>query len=207
MSDATYKIIEGGQRTDEWQKLREGKITGSTAKKVKGTGSAFLYESLAMMTTERDPKQAYGEHVDRGNELEPEARKVYAKQTGEKVIECAFIENGRYGISPDGIIYKRGGKELKKLIEIKCPDTNNHIRYIVENKLPAEHRDQVIHGFVVCDDIDEIDFVSYDPKFRFKPLHIITVKRSSLIVDISAARIQYEKFLEKLDSHYQSLIL
>lgn len=209
MDAPTYKIIAGEQRTDEWQHLRLGKITGSNAKKVKGTGNAFLYETLAMMTTERDIKQAYGEHVDRGNELEPEARKAYEKKTGEKVEQVAFIENeeARIGLSPDGLIYKRGGKEIKKLLEIKCPDSNNHIRYILEGGIPSEHKDQIVHAFVVCDDVDEIDFVSYDPKFRFKPLHIVTAKRASFIVDISTSQIAYQRFLNKLDESYKSLIL
>jgi hypothetical protein len=200
-----YEIVEGEQKTDEWQKLREGILTGSVAKKVKGTGNAYLYETLAMMTTVRDPKQAYGEHVDRGNELEPEARKAYEKATKQKVREVAFIKNGRYGLSPDGLIMK--GAKIKKLLELKAPDTNNHIRYILEKTLPAEHKDQIIHGFIVCDDVDEIDFVSYCPVFKFKPLFIITVKRSEMMLDIQTTKIQYQKFIEKLDKHYSTLIL
>lgn len=204
-----YKIIYGDQKTDEWQKLREGvAITGSNAKKVKGTGNAYLYETLAMMTTHREQKDLSGiPHIDRGNELEPDARAMYEKAQGIKVEQCAFIENGRYGISPDGLVFKKGKKDLKKLVEIKCPDTNNHIRYIIEGKLPAEHKDQVIHGFIVCDDIEEIDFVSYDPKFKFKPLHVITIKRSQHLVDIATTRILYEQFVKKLDEHYLKLIL
>lgn len=209
MSKPTYKIYYGEQKTDEWHKLREGvAITGSNAKKVKGTGDAFLYETLATMLTKRVKKEVHNEHVDRGNELEPEARKTYEKETKNKVLEVAFIENGRYGISPDGIVFKEkefNGK-VKKLIEIKCPDTNNHIRYILENKIPAEHKDQIIHGFVVVDDCDEIDFISYCPMFAFKPLHIITVKRNNLIMEISTARIAYEKFTQKLDKYYSILI-
>lgn len=200
-----YEIIEGDQKTDEWQRLREGMLTGSVAKKVKGTGNAYLYETLAMMTTVRDPKQAYGEHVDRGNELEPEARKAYEKATGLKVRQVAFIKNGRYGLSPDGLVMK--GKAVKKLIEIKSPDTNNHIRYILEKTLPSEHKDQIIHGFIVCDDVDEIDFVSYCPVFKFKPLLIITVRRADLMLDIQTTKIQYQKFIDRLDKHYSTLIL
>lgn len=203
---ADYTIIEGNQKTDEWRKLREGKLTGSVAKQVKTSGNAFFYETLAMMTTVREPKQAVGKDVDRGNALEDDARKAYEKATGEKVKECSFIENGRLGVSPDGLVLKKT-KAIKKLLEIKCPDSNNHIRYIEENKIPAEHRDQIIHGFLVVDDCDEIDFVSYDPRFKFKPLHIITARRKDFIVDISTTRIQYEKFLEKLDAAYSRLIL
>ena len=204
-----YKIIEGEQKTDEWHEMRNGvAITGSIAKQVKGTGSAYLYEHLAMMTTDRQPKELKGiKHVDRGNELEPEARKAYEKATKQKVKTVAFIRNDRYGISPDGLVLKPKLEAIKKLVEIKCPDTNNHIRYILEKTLPAEHKDQVIHGFIVCDDVDEIDFVSYCPMFQFKPLLIITVKRSDLMLDIATTKITYSKFVEKLDKNYATLIL
>jgi len=205
----TYEIIEGEQKTDEWQRLREGvAVTGSNAKKVKGTGNAYLYETLAKMTTVRPEKEAYGEHIDRGNELEPEARKAYEKATGQKVREVSFIRNDRYGISPDGLVMKNK-TQIKKLIECKAPDTNNHIRYLIENtkKAPAEHMDQIIHGFIVCDDVDEIDFVSYCPVFKFKPLLIVTVRRMDVMVEIASTKIQYQKFVEKLDKHYSDLIL
>lgn len=201
-----YKIIEGEQRTDEWFALRDGLITGSIAKKVKSTGNAFVYETLAKMTTNREEKDLSGiEHVDRGIRLEPQAREEYEKVTGEKVKEVAFIQNGKYGLSPDGVVLKAKG-DIKKLVEIKSPDTNNHIRYIVENKIPLEHRDQIIHGFIVADDVDEIDFVSYDPKFKLKPLHIITARRKDYFVDIQTAEISYKKFLEKVDDYYSKLI-
>lgn len=204
-----YKVIEGEQKTDEWLKLREGvDITGSNAKKVKGTGNAYMYELLAQMTSDRKPKDLSGiESIDRGNLLEPEARKEYEKFTKTKVKEVAFIQNddNRCGISPDGIIIK--GDKIKKLVEIKCPDNNNHIRYIIEGTIPIEHKDQIIHGFIVCDDVDEIDFVSYCPNHLFKPLLIITVKRSNLYLDIETTKVKYSKFIEKLDENYKKLIL
>lgn len=201
-----YEIIEGEQKCDEWQKLREGvAITGSIAKKVKGTGNAYLYEHLAQMTTDWKPKEARGEHIDRGNDLEDDARKAYEKATSSKVRTVAFIRSNRLGISPDGLVMK--GKALKKLVELKAPDVNTHIRYILEKTLPAEHKDQIIHGFIVCEDVDEIDFVAYCPAFKFKPLLIITVRRADLMLDISTTKIQYQKFIEKLDKHYSTLIL
>lgn len=199
-----YEIIKGEQKTDEWQKLREGLITGSVAKKVKGKGTEFLYETLAMMTTKREPKEAFGKHVDRGNELEPVARAEYEKHTGEKVETVAFIKNGRIGCSPDGLIFKK--KAIKKVIEIKCPDTNNHIRYILENKVPAEHVDQIVHAYATVDDCDEIDFVSYDPKFLFKPLHIIKTTRMQFALQIQTAHVAYNRFIKMLDENYSRLI-
>lgn len=203
----TYTIIPGDQKTDDWQQLRMGKVTGSSAKKVKGTGDAFLDQSLAIMTTEWKPKPARGEDVDRGNMLEEEARKAYEKHTGQKVLTCAFIDRGRIGYSPDAYKPGKGGKGIKKLIEIKCHDVPAHIAMIRKGKVPTDHVDQIVHGFAVVDDCDEIDLVSYCPAFRFKPLHIITVKRSDYIVDIQTSLIAYNRFLEKLDVAYQSIIL
>lgn len=203
----TYEIIEGEQKTDEWQIIREGvAITGSNAKKVKGTGNAFLYQTLAMMTTTWKPKEARGEDIDRGNELEPEARKAYEKQTKQKVREVAFIKNDRYGISPDGLVMKTPTK-IKKLIEIKSSDVNTHIKFILEGVLPKEHEDQIIHGFIVCDDVDEIDFISYCPQFKFNPLFILTIRRIDMYVAIATTKIQYGKFVEKLDKYYKTLIV
>jgi predicted phage-related endonuclease len=193
-----YEIIEGEQKTDEWLKLRtEVDITGSIAKKVKVATNDFLYQLLAYKRSDEEPKEAFGEDIERGNELEPIAREEYEKQTKEKVRQVAFIKNGRYGLSPDGLVMKKD--KIKKLIEIKAPRPKNHIRYILENKIPKEHIDQIIHIFLVCTDVDEVDFVSYCPQFKIKKLHIINIKRQTLIVDISTTRIQYENFTKKLD--------
>lgn len=209
MTEPTYKVIYGEQKTDEWQKMREGYITGSSAKKVKGTGDAFLWQTLAIMTSKWKHKEAHGDDIDRGNKLEPEAVEVYKKETGMEVRrDIAFIQNGRIGISPDGAVYKLkfDEKNIKKLIEIKSSDVPNHIKYIATNKVGSEYIDQIIHGFVTLDDCDEIDFVSYCPMYKLKPLHIITVKRSTMIVDISTTRVQYSKFIEKLDQNYSKLL-
>lgn len=213
MQKESYKIIEGQQRTDEWFALRDGLITGSIAKKVKAAGNGYVYETIAKMTTDRPEKDLSGiEHVDRGIRLEDEARIAYEKESGEKVFEVSFIQNGKYGLSPDGLVLKdklpKKTKKgvIKKVVEIKCPDTNNHIRYIIENKIPAEHKDQIIHAFIVVDDCDEVDFVSYDPKFKLKPLHIINIKRRDLYVDIQTTEISYQKFLQKVDEFYSQII-
>lgn len=203
----TYKIIPGDQKTDEWQQLRMGKVTGSTAKDVKGTGEAFLDRSLAIMTTEWKPKPARGDDIDRGNDLEEEARKAYEAHTGEKTLTCAFIDKGDIGYSPDAYKPGKGGKGIKKLVEIKCPDVPGHIATIRKGRVPSQYVDQIIHGFAVVDDCDEIDFVSYCPAFRFKPLVVINVKRSQYALDIQTSVIAYARFTEKLQAAYQSIIL
>lgn len=205
MSKQNYKIIEGEQRTEEWFEARKMKITGSTAKKINQKN--YVYELIASYFTERKEKEFNSKHIDRGIELEPEAREEYEKATKQKVHEVAFIENNRLGISPDGVIFGKGKakNKIKKLIEIKCPDTNNHIRYIISDGIPTEHKEQIVHAFIVVDDLKELDFVSYDKKFLYKPLHILTIRRTDLLTEIQTTKIKYEKFLKKFDSYLEKI--
>jgi len=161
------------------------------------------------MTSKWLPKEAGGEHIDRGNELEPEARVKYAEAKDVYIHTFSFIENGRLGYSPDGVVNNKKGKleKITKMIEIKCPDVPGHINNILKDKVPKEYIDQVIHGFVVVEDCEEIDFISYCPAFKLKPLHIIRVSRQSYITEIMTSRIAYEKFLSKLDDSYQKLLI
>lgn len=201
-----YKIINVEQKTEEWFAEREGLITGSVAKKVKAKGDTYLYEVLATMTTKVKEKELHTPAIDWGVEQEPNARKEYIKQTGEKIEEIGFIKNGQLGLSPDGGKFRKN-KSIKKTIEIKCPNTKNHIKYIVTNKLPSEHKDQVVHNFMVIDDLEELDFVSYDPRYKYKPLHIIRIKREDLILEINVAKVAYDAHLLKLNELYRKLVL
>ena len=203
-----YTVIRGSQKTKAWFKEREGLITGSVSKQVKGTGKAWIYETLAMMTSKWTPKDLDNvEDVARGNRLEPENLAEYSKATGNKIdTEVSFIHKGRTGFSPDAVMFKGKTDVITRLVEAKAPQTKNHIRYIIENKIPKEHVDQIIHGFVVVDTVDEIDFASYDPEFKLKPLHIITAKRSDYLLEIQVAEIAYEKFISELDRAYDKLI-
>ena len=132
-----HKDVE--QKSDEWLTMREGIITGSVAKKVKTSGKAYLYEVLAGMTA--NTKQNDISHVEaiaHGNIAEGAARQAFEKKTGMKVDEVGFISNGRLGLSPDGVIY--GKDKIKATVEIKCPNTQTHIKYILEGKYPKEYK-------------------------------------------------------------------
>lgn len=202
-----YKIQKTEQRSEDWFAMREGLITGSTAKKAKTSGDAFLWEVLETMTTPTEFEDKFlSKAVEWGVENEPKAREEYEKATGAKVEEVGFIVNGQLGLSPDGVIFSKKNV-IRKTIEIKCPETKNHIKHILTNKIPKEHKDQIIHNFIVIDDLEEMDFVSYDPRFNYKPLHIIRVTRESLLLDITTTKIAYAKHLEKLDQNYKKLIL
>ena len=201
-----YKILQVNQKSEEWFALREGLITGSVAKKVLTKGNDFLYEVLAAMTTVTAQNNISSQPMQWGIDNEADARELYTKTTGNKLEEIGFVQRDKYGLSPDGGMFRKDGS-IKRTVEIKCPETKNHIRYIITNKIPAEHLAQVVHNFIVIDDLEQVDFISYDPRYKYKPLHIIPVTREALILEINAAEVAYQKHLEQLDEAYRKLIL
>jgi hypothetical protein len=216
MQKTNYQIQHNvDQNTEAWFAGREGLVTGSVAKRVRTTGDAYLYEVLATMTTQTVMKSLDSvESIRWGNEQEPFGRDAYMKETGFTVEEVGFITNGRYGLSPDGVVYKNMIKGFKgnadginHTIEIKCPDTKTHIKYCLKGGIPKEHREQVVHNFVVIDDLKRLDFVSFDPRQKNRPLYIYTVTRESLGAEIEVAKISYTNHLKALDENYKKLIL
>ena len=195
------------QKSDEWFAMREGIITGSVAGKVKTKGNAYLCEVLAAMTA--NTKQADISHVKaiaHGNKHEPAARIAFTKKSGRDLNEVGFIKNGRYGLSPDGVHFDKDGN-IACTVEIKCPETKTHIKYILEGSYPKEYKDQIIHNFVVIDDLPRLFFVSYDPRLKQNPLYIFEISRESLGAEIEIAKVAYEKHLKDLDAGYKKIIL
>ena len=175
------KIIrEIEQGSDEWHKLRMGVATASNFSKiVTSTGEiSKTIDSYALeLATEfflTKPEESYkSAAMERGTELEPEARQVYEENGLISVEQVTFIKSdcGNYGYSPDGLVDEDG------LIEIKCPQDTTHLDYIIKNKLPTTYKNQVQGGLMVSGR-KWCDFVSYHPNFQEdKKLFIIRVER------------------------------
>ena len=203
--EMNYKIHPLEQRTEEWFAMREGLITGSTADRAKAKGDSYVYEVVGTMLTMANPSNFKTSQMQWGEENEPLAREAYVKKTGLKVQEVGFITNGKLGLSPDGVVFN--GEQIERTIEIKCPDTKNHVKYCIENKVPKEHLDQIVHNFVVIDDLKILDFISYDPRCKVRPLFIKSITRDALTTEIELAKVAYERHLTKLDSVYKQMIL
>lgn len=80
--------------------------------------------------------------MQRGNELEPEARSLYEIRTGNQVETAGFVTTdcGTYGASADGLVSTDGG------IEIKCLVSPERIREAILNHDVSEWYDQVQGG-------------------------------------------------------------
>lgn len=175
------------QGSEEWLKLRLGIATASNFDKIvtsKGDVSKTISKyalELASQFLITEPEETYkSADMQRGNDLEPEARDAYEEFTFNNVKQVAFIKNGDYGYSPDGLVGDDG------LIEIKCPNQNTHTKYLFDDRLPVEYVQQVQGGLYVSGR-QWCDFVSYHPNFKEeKKLFIKRVFRD-------------EKFIQKLE--------
>lgn len=146
-------IYEAPQGSEEWLRSRAGKITASMFKtarsKLKKTGepteAALNYAfKVAVETISGLPMDEGFQtwQMQRGNELEPEARSLYEIRTGNQVETAGFVTTdcGTYGASADGLVSTDGG------IEIKCLVSPERIREAILNHDVSEWYDQVQGG-------------------------------------------------------------
>lgn len=200
-----FKDIKQG--SPEWFNLKLGKITGSRVKDVLKTDNLSLVDELiAEIITEQMEECYQSFEMQRGSELEPIARKAYEEFKGVSVEQVGFISSGKYpwlGLSPDGLI--ANGEKYVKGIEIKCPKTSTHVKYIRQNTLPNDYKPQVLLYFLVGKNIDEVDFISYDNRFTIRPIHIVTVKREEVQKDIDELEKALLKFWDKFEKYYNQI--
>lgn len=157
------------QGSDEWHKLRLGKITGSCFHKLLGTKAArekYLCDRANEIVTgcKSDGEEYVNMHIQRGWEYEPIAREEYVAHTFTSVNEVGLMQLGDYiACSPDGLVGEDG------MIEIKIPDSNNYFRQVLEisakgvEAISSEHYTQIQFYLYVCGR-QWCDYVLYNPK-------------------------------------------
>jgi putative phage-type endonuclease len=200
--------IHLAQGTDEWLRARLGKVTASRVAdviaKTKTGYSASRANYAAQLIAERltgVPQESYtNAAMAWGTEKEPEARSLYAFQTGVDVEEVGFIPHpsiAMSGASPDGLVGDAG------LIEIKCPNTATHIETLTGQIVPAKYITQMLWQ-MACTGRQWCDFVSYDP--RMPPSMQLFVKRVERD-DEKIAELEEEvrRFLAEIDEKITTL--
>jgi putative phage-type endonuclease len=187
------EIIDIPQGSDEWFKARVGSIGGSAIATVvsKGSGrTTLLYRMAAEILAGKKLDEYTNDDMKRGIELEPDARREYEFIKGVEVRQVGMVKAGEHRhMSPDGLVGDDG------MIEIKSPRGNNHIETIITERIPAVYRRQCQWGLSICER-DWLDFVSYCPVIKDKPIFIIRTGRDEkMISELSAGA---EKFIEDL---------
>lgn len=154
------------QGTPEWFEQRRGKVTASRiadlmAKTKSGYSTSrqnYLMQLLCERLTGKVEEGYKSAAMQRGNDLEAEARNWYQLETGESVEEVSFIDHPKInfaGASPDGLVGAEG------LIEIKCPNTATHIETL-RKKEPIDRYYKQMQWQMAVTGRKWCDFVSFD---------------------------------------------
>ncbi|MEG9482803.1 lambda exonuclease family protein [Mannheimia sp. HC-2023] len=154
------------QGSPEWFEQRRGKVTASRiadimAKTKSGYSTSrqnYLMQLLCERLTGKVEESYKSPAMQRGNDLEAEARNWYQLETGKLVEEISFVDHPyihNAGASPDGLVGTDG------LIEIKCPNTATHIDTL-RTKKPADKYYKQMQWQMACTGRQWCDFVSFD---------------------------------------------
>jgi hypothetical protein len=190
------KILHMEQGSVEWMLARLGKPTAShfdellTPKTRKPSASARKYHArlLGEWLIGQPADWASSGFMERGTELEDEARKFYAMEKDTDVETVGFVlrDDELVGCSPDGLVGADGG------LEIKCPGLVQHALYMLGEPLP--HTGQV-QGCMYLAEREWWDVMSYHPSL---PSVIQRVERDGEY--IAALLPTLEAFLRDLEA-------
>lgn len=187
------------QVTPEWWMARRGMPTASdfskimtpTKWKTSASQEPYIAQLIADITClspnyfsqQGGPVNA---SVEYGRATEAKARRYYEHTQGVTVRQVGFCktDDGRFGCSPDGLVDPDGG------LELKCPNRDTHLLYLMKGVVPTEYMCQV-HGCMIVTGRRWWDFMSYAE--GLDPLIIRVVPDDFTM----ALRVQLELFWKK----------
>jgi hypothetical protein len=140
MSD--LEIYNDAQGSGEWLSRRMGIPTCSCFKDIlaKGEGKtrrSYMYRLAAEIITGEPVETFKSAAMERGNEMEKEARDLYSFVQDVSPEIVGFVRRGNVGGSPDSFIGDNG------ILEIKTQRSDLLAATILEDKVPPEHVAQI----------------------------------------------------------------
>ena len=173
------KIHNFEQRTEDWYNIRKGKMTASNAETIIANGKGletYIYNLMAEYYSSAEKENYINADMQRGIDLEPEAKIEFQFYTGLDIKEVGCVELNEYILaSPDGLIGDDG------LIEIKCPNDSIYFKLLLSNNIKPEYIAQMQMQMYVTDR-QYCYFVSYNPNFE-KSLYIKKINRDEEMID------------------------
>jgi hypothetical protein len=196
------QIFNCEQGSPEWFECRRGIPTASEFKTIIGvkkdasdkkTRQKYMRRLAGETIAGRMDEPYTNAHMERGKVMEDEARRQYAFECDVEPEKVGFIRDGDAGCSPDSLVGKNGGLEIKTaLLDIQ-------VDRLESGALPSEFKFQV-HGNIWIADREWWDFVSYSPGL---PLFKIRVYRDEGIISdlkraVDAFNIELRGLIEKI---------
>lgn len=192
------------QRSAEWFAERLGHVTASRMADVQASvGTAARRNYMTQLIAERltgQQQESYVNHfMQWGTDTEPAARAAY-QAAHELVDETGFVKHPLirwFGASPDGLVGRHG------LVEIKCPATSTHLDWVLDGKVPAKHKPQML-AQLACTGRAYVDFVSFDPRLP-EDLRLFVVRFEPDEVQIKETENKVKKFLAEVEESINKL--
>ena len=170
-------IHEVQQGSPEWDRVRLGIPTASEFDSIITPDGAmagkqarsFALRLIAEIMRDTPTFRGTTSWMERGQDLEEEAVRMYEFTTGNQTERIGFITNDdrTAGCSPDRLVGNDG------LLEIKCPADWTHVGYLIEHKLDKQYKPQVQAQMLITGR-QWVDWYSYHPDL---PPLIIRVER------------------------------
>ena len=196
------------QYSDLWWEQRRGIPTCSEFDKIitsaKGELSKSAQKYASLLVAEKrclSPNFFTNRPITRamaaGTETEPKARAWYAFHHDTRdVQQVGFVTNdsGTLGGSPDAVINMTADRtSCEGILELKCPQPDTHVGYLVDPEdLLADYRQQV-HGHLVVSGCQWVELVSYCE--GFEPV-ICRVVPDAYTIKLAEALAGFLKMLE-----------
>ena len=153
------------QGTPEWLQLRIGVFTATDGQTIatKGKGlETLIYEKASEIITGLSCEEVYtNSNIERGKELEEQARLFYEIEKNVSVETVAFVYGDfqHTGCSPDGLVGTDG------LAEFKCPNNKNFLLNCLDNDFDKKYFWQVQYQMFITGR-KWADLVFFNPNFN-----------------------------------------
>lgn len=199
------KIHNVDQQSLEWLVLRSGIPTASEWDALitpkgeirKGDGvKTYLATKLAEWWHGGPVQGAMTLDMEAGKIREETAIPWYEFMYETEITRVGFVtsDDGKYGCSPDGLLGKDSG------IEVKCPAAATHIKYLLGQKLPDDYVAQV-QGSMLVTGRDVWRFLSFRPGF---PALVLNIQRDPEYIESLTQALQ--EFNERFEAGKKRLI-
>lgn len=195
--------------TAEWIAARRGILTASRmadampGKKgeIKAAGITLAYTLLSERHTGQADDNYVSAAMQWGIDNEAAAIAEYETRFGADCETAGLVMHPTikcFGATPDRFSDLDG---TRGIVEVKCPTTKTHLRYIDEGKLPDDYAAQVWTQ-LACTGLPWCDFVSFDPRVNEHRLRLFRVRVErdpAKVAEIEDAAKAFLAFVDEVD--------
>lgn len=203
------------QRTEEWHRLRLGRVTSSRADVLFASGRKRGSESVGRRRyrvqlaleriTGRPQESAYqSDAMQQGTDREAEALAAYEAETGYLMDRVGFISHDELmtGCSPDGVLLDKAAN-VAGVVEVKCPLPHTHLEYLrsaEHDYLPQIHHHLWVTGAGWC------DWASYCPDYPDE-LRLVIRRHARDDGLLAAHELAVRTFLDEVEAEVEAIRL